>query len=613
MTSRLTSSAKGEVARLVVSLAASAAATLSLRQLMGDASLWPLGACLWGLYRVWRFWSWLDAQRALRREAPESLSAADLLQGDAARLPLGEGFVWGAEQAQLIYDYQAQRGELPFAPDDQGSFAFHGVGHDRVRPLHLPAEALRQHLLIEGRTRSGKSQLATVFCRALIARSRGAVVVIEPKDEPDLVGHLIGAAHQAGRKLAVFSPYAPHLSCRLNPLSTCGSASEVRARLSALTPASREPYFGDRGLLVLERAAAMQRAVGEPWELAALLRDATLTRRRLQLAARYLAVLGARLEPGEPSAPALAAAYARSGLSDDLAEYVLEDLMDDPQHYREVTDNLQTALGDVIHAEWRELLTDPGGLSWREIDEDEMVVIVLTASLLSQELSRKISKLILQDFMGHMGRRLTLDNAAERRPIYLVADELAQMAYAGVATAVAMVGGAGGRLITMWQSRAGLAKEMGEHAAQELVDNIQTRVYLAMTDDAASRRIAESMGEREVWTTQASRRRDGDSGFSGSRAVSAVRRRLVEPEWLAALPPGHGWARLGGRHYKMAAPLLEPFDAAVVEAMGYGDLVETIRRQKEQARRERIDQRMAMGLPAGRLDGGGALASGNGS
>ena len=611
--SRLTCSAKGEAARLVVSLAASAAATLSLRQLMGGASLWPLAACLWGLYRVWRFWSWLDAQRALRREVVQTLSAADLLQGEAERIPLGEGFVWGAEQAQRLYDYQAQRGELPFAPGHKGSFAFHGVGHGRARPLHLPAEALRQHLLIEGRTRSGKSQLATVICRALIARARGAVVVMEPKDEPDLVGHLIDAAHQAGRKLAIFSPYAPHLSCRLNPLSTCGSASEVRARLSALMPASRESYFGDRGLLALERAAAMQKALGEPWELAGLLRDATLEPRRLHLAARYLAVLGVRLEPGEPSAPALTAAYARSGLSDDLAEHVLADLRMAPEQYGKVTDNLQTALGDVINTEWRELLTDPCGLSWREIDQDEMVVIVLTASLLSPELSRKTSKLILQDFMGHMGRRITLDRDAERRPIYLVADELAQMAYPGVATAVAMVGGADGRLIAMWQSRAALAGAMGEHVAQELVDNMQTRIYLSMADDAAAQRIAESMGEREVWMTQASRRRDGDSGFSGSRAVSAARRRLVEPAWLAALPPGHGWARLGGRHYKLAAPLLEPFDAAVVEALGYGDLVETIRRQKERERLERMAGQQEMGMPAGRLDGGGALAGVGGS
>jgi hypothetical protein len=462
---------------------------------------------------------------------------------------------------------------------------------------------LRKHLLIEGRTGSGKSQLATLICRFLIAHAPGALVVIEPKDDPDLVGHLIAAAHEAGRQLAVFAPYAPALSCRLSPLSTCRDASEVRARLSALMPPSKEAFFSGRSLLALERTAAMQQAVGEAWDLGSLLRDATLLPRRLHLAARYLASLGVRVEHTDarhpPSPAALAAAYVASGLSDELAEHVLADVSSDPEHYRRVTDNLNVALGDVVHTPWRHLLTDPQALSWREIDQDDMVLIVLTASLLTRELGRKTATLIMQDFMGHMGRRITTDDDPERRPIYLVADEFGQMAYPDIADAVALVGSAGGRVIALWQSRAALADDMGDRAAQALVDNMQTRVTLALADDMAARRIAESMGTRQLLSAAESRRRDDESGFSGGRTLTRRPSQLVEPEWLMALPPGHGWVRLGGRHYKIAVPLLEPFDAQVVAQLGYGDLVETIRRQKEKERRERAEHHIPDGVPDG--------------
>ena len=59
---------------------------------------------------------------------------------------------------------------------------------------------------------------------------------------------------------------------------------------------------------------------------------------------------------------------------------------------------------------------------------------------------------------------------------------------------------------------------------------------------------------------------------------------LVEPDWLSALPVGHAWARLGGQYSKLKTPLLKPFDADLIERLGYGPLIETIRRAKEQER-----------------------------
>ncbi len=593
LNSRLTRRPKTEYALLAASLGTSAASTWSLYQLMGPASCWPTAAILWGLYRLWRFWAWHDGWRGLHQPVVKPLGAKQISQGKPERIALGEGFVWGSAQAQLIHDYQRDIGELPYAEAAAGSYAYQGIGQDQVKPIDIPTSILRKHMLIEGQTGSGKSQLATVICRSLIAKSCGAVVVIEPKDDPDLVGHLICAAHQAGRKLAIFAPYFPTLSCGLNPLSTCRSPSEVRARLSALMPQSREQYFSGRSLLSLERTAAMQRAIGEAWDLRSLLCDATVHARRRYLTAKYLHAIGVPIDARDafnpPGSQEIATAYAEAGLQDDLAEVVIEDLSTDLQHYKQVIDNLNVGLGDVVNTGWRRLLTDPQALTWTEIDQDQMVLIVLTASLLTRELGCKTSTLIVQDFIGHMGRRITTESDAERRPIYLVTDELAQMAYPGITAALAMVGGAGGRIVAMWQSRAGLADAIGDHAAQELVDNIQTRVYLAMADDEAAVHIADSMGTRQLLTTSDARRRDDESGFSGSRTVNQTLKRLVEPQWLTALPPGHGWARIGGRHYKMVAPLLESFDPGVVEQLGYGDLVETIRRNKERKRREKFN------------------------
>ena len=233
----------------------------------------------------------------------------------------------------------------------------------------------------------------------------------------------------------------------------------------------------------------------------------------------------------------------------------------------------------------------PEGLTWTEIDEDQMVVIILTASLLTRDLGRKTSTLILQDLIGYMGRRVTTSHTVERRPIHIVMDEIAQMAYPDMTAAYAMAGGAGARLIALWQSRAGVVRKMGSReGAQEIFDNTQTRVYLASADDETASRVSDAIGEAELITTMDTSRRDDESGFSDARALNRARQPLVSPPWLGALPPGHSWARIGGQYVKLAAPMLEPFDADTVERLGYAGLVETLRRHQEQVRREQAEK-----------------------
>src|SRR5687768_4040325 len=111
----LTRSPKTEYALLAASVVLACALTGSIHDVMGEFTCWQTLPMLWGLYRLWRFWTWHDLQAALHRPVILTISAQAIRAGDSQNIPLGQGFVWGVEQAQHLLDYQQALGELPYA------------------------------------------------------------------------------------------------------------------------------------------------------------------------------------------------------------------------------------------------------------------------------------------------------------------------------------------------------------------------------------------------------------------------------------------------------------------------------------------------------------------
>ena len=90
-------------------------------------------------------------------------------------------------------------------------------------------------MLITGTTRSGKTRLLEVLAAEVI-RGSGAVVILDPKGDRDLLARCAAEAHRQDRPFACLSPAFPAQSARMNVLDTAGTPAEVAARIKALMP-----------------------------------------------------------------------------------------------------------------------------------------------------------------------------------------------------------------------------------------------------------------------------------------------------------------------------------------------------------------------------------------
>jgi hypothetical protein len=219
-----------------------------------------------------------------------------------AGLFLGRAFRWNAHHTQTLALALARDGALPVAAEARGGHpALHAVGRRHERPLVLPWSELAGHVLVAGTTRSGKTRGLELLVTEAI-RAPGAVVVVDPKGDAELLARCAWEAARQGRVFALFTPAFPTLSATFNPLETATTPAEVGARVQALMPGGGEkrgdPFFTEYPLAVLERVAAAQAALGQRWTLEGLAPPTVL---RPRMEALLLAYLQHLLGPPAPA------------------------------------------------------------------------------------------------------------------------------------------------------------------------------------------------------------------------------------------------------------------------------------------------------------------------
>jgi hypothetical protein len=493
---------------------------------------------------------------------------------------LGRAFRWSAHHTQTLALAQARDGALPVATDTRGGHpALHAVGYRRERPLVLPWSDLAGHVLVAGTTRSGKTRCLELLVTEAI-RAPGAVVVVDPKGDADLLARCAWEAERQGRPFALFTPAFPTLSATFNPLETATTPAEVGARVQALMPGGGEkrgdPFFTEYPLAVLERVAAAQAALGQRWTLDGLAPPTVMRPHMEALLAAYLQHLlgpaGAR-----PTLQGLTAAYRRRRVPDPIADALLDDLEKPRDHFQKVTANLIPAFRGVTGAPLGHLLsTLPADLTWEGLVAREMVVYFALSSLLLGEIAHRIGRVILQDLTGYLGRRYAYDDVRIACPITIVVDEFSNVAYPLFVDAVNKGGGAQARFILAMQSLADPEAAMGREHAQRLLDNLNTQIWFRLADPRTADTATEGPGECTVVVPE----EGAGLAYGGlGRLVGSVTRHLkrqasplLRPEWLLALPRGEAVVRMQGEVWKLRVPLLNPPPSTVLARLGLTDL-----------------------------------------
>lgn len=323
---------------------------------------------------------------------------------------------------------------------------------------------------------------------------------------------------------------------------------------------------------MIERVAAAQATLGQRWTLEGLEAPSVL---RPRMEALLLAYLQQHVGPatGRTDLQGLITAYQRRTPADPIADALIDDLQKPRDHFQKVTANLIPAFRGVTGAPLGPLLsTLPADLPWDRVLDRQMVVYFALASLLLGEVANRIGRVILQDLTGYLGRRYAYDDVHSATPITMLVDEFSNVAYPLFIDALNKAGGAGARYVLAMQSLADPEAAMGREHAQQVFDNLNTKVWFRLADPRTAETATEGLGLCTVWAPEegAGLSYGGVGGLSGrvDRRLTRQEVPLLRPAWLMALPRGEAVVRLRGEVWKLRVPLLEPPPATVLARLG---------------------------------------------
>ena len=521
---------------------------------------------------------------------------------------LGRAFRWSRRHTQELEDYlNASSTSLPTGTGGRGGYpALHAVGLKDEQPLVLPWSELVGHVLVGGTTRSGKTRLLEVIlCEAI--RGPGTVIVMDPKGDRELLVRTASQARRLGRPFAFFSPAFPAESASFNPFSACENTTELAERVQVLMPGggrmANDPFFIEYPLAFVQHIGEAQQALGEDWTIERLNALTTLEPPFERLIVRYLheVIFEGRRDP--ESLDKLVEAYEaltpeeRGDIAADrllVADKLVEARRMEREHFQKVTANLVPAFRGVTGGDLDPLLSsDKPDLTWESIVANRTIVYFSMNSLMYGEVANRIGRVILQDLIGFLGRRYAYDGAADMTPLTVLIDEFSNVAYGGFIDALNKGGGAKAQFMLAMQSLADPEAAMGRDGTQRVLDNLNTRVWFRLTDDATARLATEGLGLTSVGREDISHSLSygGERATSGGArgAMAYAERPLVRPEWVTALPRGEAFVRTRGENWKLRVPMLAPVGRRELRAISeqYG-LQEVLGNSRGDNRRDRI-------------------------
>lgn len=573
------------------------ASCLMLSVMLASSSPWlapelrPLAHILAGAWLAWRLIA-LDRALAHRRAwttsttwslAPDALAHAHP-HGVQMGLLLGQAFRWTGTQTQVLETALAAEGALPVAEGSRGGHpALHAIGQRNERPLVLPWDELVSHTLLTGTTRSGKTRELEVLASEAI-RGPGAVVVVDPKGDRELLARCAAEARRQSRRFVLITPAFPQQSATMNVLDTATTPVEVATRIQALMPSAggrpADPFFTEYPLPLIEHIAAVQQALGLPCTLRSLYSASVLRIHLEQLLATYLLSLGGHT-PGKLSA--LIGEYRKSGKTDLIADGLIDDLEKPRDHFTRVTSNLIPAFRGMIHAPLGPLFsTIPASVTWDTVVQDNMVLYLGLASMLIGDIANRIGRVILQDLVGFLGRRHAYSDMTLEPPITIFIDELRDVVSPTFVNALNKGGGAKARFVLCQQSEADMESVLGPALARVAQDNLNTKIYFRLGDDnRTAKNTQEGLGLCTVQLpeTGVGLAYGGTGGLSGSshRRLTNKEVSLVRAQWLTALPRGEFFLRMKGEIWKGRTPLLTPIPQSTLQALGLSALWDSMK------------------------------------
>lgn len=502
-------------------------------------------------------------------------------------LYLGTGFTWEKTDAQIAWNIATMDSDeteyipkwLPksivkaISPKDMipnehsmGAAWIHGIGMSKEQDVFLRLNTLEGHVTITGTPGSGKTRLYAVLASQII-QTDSCMIIIDPKGDKDLENLARHLAKKYNREFLFFHPGFPSESVRLNPIKNWNVIADIGARLAQLISSDgSSDSFTKFSELSINRVCYGLELIGVRPSLKNIRRYVELGIDRL-LEDCFKVIFqpaygtdwdakvqmhmgkGMKMSRLEAMAKMYEDEYVPQHGSNDVIDGLISTLNHSKEHYGKMILTLLPLLQTLCMGELGKLLSpDVEDLNdERPIYDMESVVLgkkilYLSLDALSNTtVSETLASTLVAELATVAGNIYKFHG---KKNVYLVIDEVAEVANKQLVQILNKARGAGMKVIMAMQSVADLEVKLGSKPkAEQMLDNANNTLISLRVQNKTALWASEMMGETEIESVDESYslRHDSDSnplGYGGgvSRSKKKQRTALVHQDLLVRLP-----------------------------------------------------------------------------
>jgi len=645
----------------------SGAVALSAATIIGSAPSWFLmtesvaytaagGLSLLGAIRLHQAWKVKQYQRSLKRLPHYEIGLDEVpIQGDY--LFIGKGFRWGQKHSQRLKDTMnpkvrkyiedgpvfnwARRHERTHPnsflskitsinsplnpvrplPPIGGNRVLHACGLEEEQDVFIHGSDRVGNTLVLGTTRTGKSVLLSILSTADIMRNDGPVIIIDPKNEAELLVGAYEAAVRAGREdeFYVFSLSFPEYSARYNSVGSFGKITEVATRIAnQLDGSGNSAAFKEFSWRFINCVARVLVMLGERPDYSNILKYVTDIEPLFRRFAEYWLPRNAD-ESWQTDVNAFEEEYAiqykknakfqkyQSPRTDALRQYVegmesmdpvmhglLGALRYDRTFYEKLVASLipllekatTGKLGQLLSPDYFDLNDERPIFDFMSLIRKKGILVVQLDGLTDFAQAEVVGNSMLSDLVSTAGHIYKhgyeagmLDGKEGKLPkIYLHGDELNSLIGDEFLPMCNRAAGSGVVLTGYTQSRADLEVPYGSETSKARVieGNFNNLICMRVRDRYSAELLTDMLPEVELSTVMQvsgatdSSNIDNETDFTSTTQdrISVVAGPMLEPSSVMSLPKGQAFALInGGELYKLRIPLRKPSNISMPETM----------------------------------------------
>jgi type IV secretory pathway TraG/TraD family ATPase VirD4 len=379
--------------------------------------------------------------------------------------------------------------------------------------LGLPAPVAKQHTMVLGPTRSGKtaSIIAPWIYNGL--RAGYSVVAVDIKGNGDLIREVRDFARvdgPLGIKPSSWDYSNPAKSLSWNWISDLVSEGDINAAVEAICgrPSDKDPnrFFHQSAMKYLRGLLQLAPDLGRP-----------LAVRDLQMILNSQGLLEQLIDAHRrhPGAARLAELYGLSA-----------------GEFMKFTTELKTHL-DLLDTAGFHAVTRRVDYSLDALDTDDPSLVIVTAPIADGQLASAASSL----FLGQVIQRALRSFRRSARPLLLVIDEAGRVSdRVDLGATLSLVAGAGVSVLLATQC----VTQLEESQRGEVLANCGTVVCLRRVSQETSSYFASRLGEVPVESVSRTRSNDATASRSHSLAVSVERAAALGHREISAPPDAFG-------------------------------------------------------------------------